>query len=88
MSWDYEISDQALKQLHKLGTEGRRRIISYLDQNISGCEDPRQFGKSLTGELGDLWRYRTSSYRIICKIQDERLIVLVVRAGHRKDNYD
>jgi len=88
VSWDYEISDEALKLMRKLGTEGKRRIFAYLDNNISGCDDPRQFGKSLTGDLGELWRYRTSHYRIICKIQDELLVVLVVRAGHRKDVYD
>ena len=88
MSWDYEISDEALKQLRKMGGEGRRRILKYLDDNISGCEDPRQFGKALTGDLGELWRYRTSHYRMICKIQDERLVVLVVRAGHRRNVYD
>ena len=88
MSWDYEISDQAVKQLRKMGGDGKRRILAYLDENISGCKDPRQFGKPLTGDLGELWRYRTSHYRIICKIQDERLVVLVVKAGHRKGVYD
>jgi len=77
-----------LKQLRKIGTEGRRRILTYLDSNLSGCEDPRQFGKSLTGDLGEFWRYRTSHYRIICSIEDEELVVLVVRVGHRSDVYD
>lgn len=88
MRWDYEISDEAVRQLNKLGAEAKRRIFAYLDNNISGCDDPRQFGKALTGDLGELWRYRTSRYRIICKIQEERLIVLMVRVGHRKDVYD
>ena len=88
MSWDYEFSDQALKQLRKLGAEGKRRIFSYLEQNIAGCADPREFGKALSGELGELWRYRTSHYRILCKLQDDRLMVLVIKAGHRKDVYD
>lgn len=88
MSWDYKISDQALKQLRKLGKEGARRIFSYLDNNIVGCEDPRAFGKALKGDMGELWRYRTSNYRIVCRIQDDELVVLVVRAGHRRDVYD
>lgn len=88
MSWDYEFNDEALKQLRKMGAEGKRRILAYLDQNICDCEDPRQFGKALSGDLGDLWRYRTSHYRIICKLQDDKLVVLVVKAGHRKDVYD
>lgn len=88
MSWDYRISDEALKQLRKMGTEGRRRIFTYLDSNITGCDDPRQLGKALKGDLGEFWRYRTSHYRIICRIEDEDLIVLVVKAGHRRDVYD
>lgn len=88
MSWDYSISDQAMKQLKKLGAEGQKRIFSYLDNNILGTEDPRKYGKALTGDLGGLWRYRTSNYRIICKIVDSELEVLVVRTGHRKDVYD
>jgi mRNA interferase RelE/StbE len=88
VSWDYEFSDQALKQLRKLGAEGKRRIFNYLEQNIAGCTDPREFGKALSGELGELWRYRTSHYRILCKLQDDRLMVLVIKAGHRKDVYD
>ncbi len=88
MSWDYRISDEALKQLRKMGTEGRRRIFTYLDSNITGCDDPRQLGKALKGDLGEFWRYRASHYRIICRIEDENLIVLVVKAGHRRDVYD
>ncbi len=88
MSWEYSISDQAMKLLRKLGNEGRRKVFNYLDTNISGCEDPRQFGKALTGDLGSLWRYRTSHYRIICKIADDQFEVLVVNTGHRRDIYD
>ena len=88
MSWDYRFTDEALKNLRKVGAEGKMRILSYLDSNITGCDDPRQFGKALKGDLGDLWRFRTSHYRIICQIRDEELVVLVVRVGHRKDVYE
>ena len=90
MDWEYKVSAVALKQLKKLGPEGARRILAYLDANISGCKDPRQFGKALKGDLGELWRYRTrtSQCRIICKIRDEELVVLAVRVGHRRDVYD
>jgi len=88
VSWDYSISDEALKQLRKLGPEGKKRIFSYLDSNITGCDDPRAFGKGLKGDLGEFWRYRTSHYRIICRIEDKKLEVLVVKAGHRRDIYD
>lgn len=88
MSWDYSFTDEALKNLRKLGGDGKRRIIKYLDSNITGCEDPRQFGKALKGDLSDLWRFRTGHYRIICEIQNDMLVVLVVRVGHRRNVYD
>ena len=88
MSWDYNLTSGAIKQMRKMGPDGRKRIFAYLDANIAGCDDPRQFGKGLKGDLGEFWRYRTSHYRMICRIKDKELEVLVVRAGHRRDVYD
>ena len=88
MSWEYKISQRALKQLQKLGTEPARRIFKFLDSRIAGSEDPRQFGKRLKGELAEFWRYPVDDYRLICKIEDGQLVVLVVRLGHQRDMYD
>lgn len=88
MSWDYQLTDKAIKQMRKLGPEAQQRIFAYLDTNIAGCEDPRKMGKKLTGSLGEFWRYRTGHYRILCQIKDEALEVLVVKAGHRRHIYD
>lgn len=88
VSWEYKVSEKALKQLRKLGAEPARRIFAFLDSRIAGTEDPRQSGKRLKGDLTEFWRYRVDDYRLICKIEDEQLIVLVVRLGHRRDIYD
>lgn len=88
MNWDYEISAKALRQLHKLGPEASRRILAFLDSRIAGTEDPRQFGKCLSGPLAEFWRYRVEDYRVICKLEDGKLVVLVVRVGNRRDVYD
>ena len=87
MSWDYKISERALKQLKKLDKQAAAQIIGYLDERISGTEDPRQSGKQLKGELNNVWRYRSGNYRILCQLQDEVFIVLVLEAGHRKEIY-
>ena len=50
-------------------------------------EDPRQLGKALTGDKGGLWRYRIGDYRVICKLEDERLGVLVLDVDHRRQIY-
>lgn len=87
MSWDYRITERAIKQLRKLGPQASRRVIAFLDERIQDCEDPRQLGKALRGDLGEFWRYRVSDYRILCQIDDGELIVLVVKVGHRSDVY-
>jgi mRNA-degrading endonuclease RelE of RelBE toxin-antitoxin system len=40
-----------------------------------------------SGPLATFWRYRVGDYRIICDMQDHRLVVLVVEIGHRRDVY-
>lgn len=88
MSWDYKITERAIKQLRKLGHEPSKRIISFLDSRIAGPEDPRRFGKCLKGDLGEFWRFRVDDYRVLCRIEDDHLVVLVVQVGHRRDVYD
>lgn len=87
MSWDYSFSEKALKQLRKLGHEPSRRIVSFLRERVAGEDDPRRFGKELKGDLGEFWRYRVDDFRIICRIEDGQMMVLVVKVGHRKDVY-
>ena len=87
MSWDYSFSDKALKQLRKLGHEPSRRIVSFLKSRVAGDEDPRRFGKELKGDLGEFWRYRVDDFRILCRIEDGKMVVLVVKVGHRSDVY-
>jgi mRNA interferase RelE/StbE len=65
----------------------QKRIVSFLRERVEGDSDPRSIGKPLRGEKGELWRYRVGDYRIICRIEDRYLVVLVLRVGHRKDVY-
>lgn len=87
MSWVYRFDERALKELKKLGHQAQREILAYLDERIAGDEDPRRFGKGLKAELAGLWRYRVRNYRILCRIQDGELLILVVAVGHRRDVY-
>ena len=87
MAWTVRISPGAKKSLRKLDKTAVNRIFSYLTKNVENRSDPRLLGKSLKGELGELWRYRVGDYRIICKVDDDVVEVLVLRVGHRKDVY-
>ena len=87
MAWKIKLSEEAAKQLKKLDRREAKVITEYLRKRIEVLDDPRQLGKTLKGDLSSLWRYRVGDYRVICELQDDALIVLVVRLGHRKAIY-
>lgn len=80
-------SDKALKQLKKLDKIANARILDYMDE-IAVLKNPRERGKALVGNFAGFWRYRVGDYRILCRIQDDVLEILVVEIGHRKNVYD
>ena len=86
MAWRIELTGEARKQLQKLDRTEAKRIRDYL-RRIETLDDPRQSGKALRGRLGELWRYRVGSYRLICELRDEALVVLIIRIGHRSNIY-
>jgi mRNA interferase RelE/StbE len=86
--WRVEFDRDAARDLRKLGAEAERAILRYLRQRIATSEDPRRFGRALTGDLKGLWRYRVGAYRIVAAIEEDRFVVLVVTVGHRREVYD
>ena len=72
--------------MKKLDKQIARRIVAKLHE-ISQLEDPRSRGKALTGNLSGVWRYRVGDYRILCDINDGRLVILVVDVAHRREVY-
>ncbi len=87
MAWTIEYAESVQKTVRKLETQERQRIRTFLEEKLANLADPRSIGKSLSGSLAGLWRYRVGDYRIIARIEDDRLVVLVVRIGHRKAVY-
>ena len=85
--WRVEFDERAAKELSKLAPTAKKLILTFFAQRIQTPEDPRRFGKALSANLTGLWRYRVEDYRIICQIQDERLVVLAIRVGHRRNVY-
>lgn len=65
-----------------------RRIRQYLIDRVAVADDPRALGMALQGsERSGHWRYRVGDYRLVCEIQHNRLVVLVVEVGHRREIY-
>lgn len=82
-----EFSELSRKQLSKLNPYIRSMIIKWVEKNLQGCENPRVHGKGLTANRSGQWRYRVGDFRLICEIQDNRLIILVLTIGDRKSVY-
>jgi mRNA interferase RelE/StbE len=76
------------KQLDKLGNNAAKQILQYLHKKIDGIENPRSLGKPLKGNQKGKWRYRIGDYRIVCEIQEKKLVVLALEVGHRRSIYD
>jgi mRNA interferase RelE/StbE len=85
--WQIEFDSEAESDLRNIDREIQRRILRYLRERIATAKDPRRFGVPLRRELAGLWKYRLGDYRIICRIEDKKVIVYVIRIGHRKDIY-
>ncbi|MEO5936235.1 MAG: type II toxin-antitoxin system RelE/ParE family toxin [Terriglobales bacterium] len=87
MVWKVEVSQSAAKQIAKLDKAAQQRIYGFLTVKLQASPDPRQLGKALQGDKRGLWRYRVGDYRLICDLQDQRLVVLLLIVAHRKDVY-
>lgn len=88
MAYEIEFDPEAVKDLRKLDRSIQARLLGFLRQRVAPLENPRDLGEALTGAtLGSYWKYRVGDWRIICDIQDRRLIVRVLRLGNRRDIY-
>ena len=75
------------REFKKLDRYTQRMINSWIMKNLEGCENPRQHGKGLTANHKGQWRYRIGDYRLICHIEDDKLVILALTVGHRKSIY-
>lgn len=88
MSFSVEWSKAAAKQLVKIPKKQRLIVLSWVQEHLNGCEDPRLApnGKQLQGTDSG-WRRRVGVYRILGRIEDGKAVVEVVRVGHRQGVY-
>ena len=80
MAWKIELDRAAVRELGKLDQQAARRILAFLHGRVATLDDPRSIGEALKGsKLGEFWKYRIGDYRVIARIEDAALRVLVVR---------
>jgi mRNA interferase RelE/StbE len=88
LAWAIEFDPAAAKELRKLDPVVARRITAFLRERLAPLDDPRSLGDALKGHaLGEYWKYRLGDYRVIARLVDQRLVVMVVRIGHRREVY-
>lgn len=87
MTYKLVLTDDIVKQIKKMDKHVGLMLAKDIKKRLDGLENPRQFGKALTGQFKGLWRYRVGDYRVIADIRDQELIVLALEVGHRKEIY-
>ena len=87
MAWRIEFHPDAAKDLKRLDRAAAARIVRTLESRIATRDDPRALGAALKGEDSGYWRWRIGDYRVVARTEDERITILVVGVGHRREVY-
>lgn len=82
-----KFSEHAVKELRKLDKPIVRVIKNWVIKNLVDTTDPRMQGKTLTGNVKGIWRYRLGDYRFFAEIHDEDLIIFLFEIAHRREVY-
>lgn len=87
MRYRIETTARFDKEFKKLDQYTKRMIKAWIEKNLVDCENPRQHGKGFVANRSGQWRYRIGDYRLICEIEDDKLVILALSVGHRSDIY-
>jgi len=62
--------------------------VTFLRERVATLDDPRSIGQALKGErFGEFWKYRAGDYRVIARLEDGLMRILIIRIGHRSGGY-
>lgn len=88
MKWEIVLDETAVREFDDLDKMIQKRIARFLYERVAKLEDPRGIGEALKGaSLGEFWKYRVGDYRLIAKIRDQFVQILIVRIGNRREVY-
>ena len=88
MVWTIKYDESVLKTLSKMDKPVAKRILEFMTKRVAVLENPRAIGEALRGDrLGEYWKYRAGDYRIITRIEDNVMSVMVVKVGNRREVY-
>ncbi len=86
MAWTIELSRTAARQFSKLDNPLKIRVKDFIVK-LSAMDNPRHNGKIMQGQYSDYYRYRVGDYRLICHIEDSKMLITLIQLGHRKEVY-
>ena len=86
MAYKVVYLDQVEEDLRKLDKSAAKKILTRIETYLT--RDPKELGKPLKGDFQGYWRYRWGNYRVIYKVSEQEILILILRIGHRKDIYD
>jgi mRNA interferase RelE/StbE len=87
LNWKIEFDKKAKNDLLNFDKSAKNKILKFIDERLLKMVNPRNLGAPLKGNLSGFWKYRIGKYRLICKIEDNNFIILVISIGHRKNIY-
>ena len=79
--------DKIKKDLKKLDKQPLKALFNWIEKNLQNTTEPRIKGKALIGNKKGYWRYRIGDYRLITKIEDDKLLIIAINFKHRKEVY-
>ena len=87
MTYSVETTARFDREFKKLDHYTQKMIKAWIEKNLVNCSDPRAYGKGLTSNRSGQWRYWIGDYRLICLIEDNKLVILALSVGHRSEVY-
>ncbi len=89
MKYQIVTASTFIKSMKRLDIYTQKQIKSWIVKNNDLiASNPRVIGKNLKGNLKKYWRYRIGNYRLLAQIEDDKLILMLLSAGHRKNIYN
>jgi mRNA interferase RelE/StbE len=87
LAWTVKFSTRAVKSLKRIDRPNQELILKFMTEKVAKNPDPISLAKKLSGNLGDFYRFRLGDYRIVCEVQNQELIILILQIGHRQNIY-
>lgn len=78
--------DQVGEDLKEIDQSIARKILARIETYLA--RDPKGLGRPLKGEFRGYWRYRWGDYRVIYKISEREILIVILHIAHRKDVYE